>query len=124
MLQDELVDNSTEVTTPMTMQGHVEEDWTLDQPKQTYGAAVCQLARVLHSTGSQDSQHVKSENLAWKKSNDTVFRALEDSTGGGIGCGGTPDADEDNIKSAKFRAVQKVQVGPPLYLDAPTRRRW
>ena len=66
VLLDELVDNSTEVTTPMTMQGQVEGGWTRDQPKQTHRAAVCLLARVMQSTGShdQDSQHVKSENLA------------------------------------------------------------
>ena len=41
VLLDEMVDNSTEVTTPMTMQGQVEEGWTVVQPKQTYRKAIC-----------------------------------------------------------------------------------
>ena len=40
VLLDELVDSSIEVTTPMTMQGQVEEGWALIQPKQTYRKAV------------------------------------------------------------------------------------
>ena len=68
---------------------------------------VRQLARVVQPTGSQDSRHVKSEKLAWKKTNDTIFRVLEVSTGGGIGCGGTPDADKGNIKSENFARYQK-----------------
>ena len=81
MLLDELVDSSTEVTTPMTMQGQVEEGWALVQLKQTYRKAGDGLARVLEYAGGQHKQHVKSEKLAWRKTNDMIFRVLKDLQG-------------------------------------------
>ena len=133
VLLDELVDSSTEVTT-MTMQGQVEEGWTLVQPKQTYRAAVRRLARVLESTGGQCQQHAKSENLAWKKKNDTIFRVLEDSAGGDTGCGVTSDGLEQHIKSENFARYKKYNgLGDQLQmhrlaadgnLDAASRLRW
>ena len=45
VLLDELVDISTEVITPMAMQGQVKEGWPIDQPTQTY-----RTERVLEST--------------------------------------------------------------------------
>ena len=107
VLLDEMVDNSTEVTTPMTMQGQVEEGWTVVQPKQTYRKAIRRLARVLESAGGQQGQHVKSENLAWREKNDTIFRVLEDSAGGDIGCGVTRDGQEQHTKSEKFARYKK-----------------
>ena len=102
VLLDELVYSSTEVTTPMTMQGQVEEGWSLVQPKQTYRKAIRRLARVLESTGGKYKQHAKSKKLAWKKKNDTIFRVLEDSVGCDTGCGVTSDGDEQHIKSENF----------------------
>ena len=117
VLLDELVDSSIEVTTPMTMQGHVEEGWSLVQPKQTYRKAVRRLARVLESTGEQHKQDVKSENLAWKKKNDTIFRVLEDSAGGNTGCGITSDGAEQHNKSENFARYKKYnRLGDQLQM--------
>ena len=66
VLLDELVDSSTEVTTPMTMQGQVEEGWIPVQPKQTYRAAVRRLARVLESTGGHASTSNMSKVKIWR----------------------------------------------------------
>ena len=108
VLLNELVDSSTEVTTPMTMQGQVEEGWTLVQPRQTYMTPVHQLARVLESVGGHTSNIIiKSENLAWKKKNDTIFRVLEGSAEGDTGCGDTSNGDEPHIKSENFARYKK-----------------
>ena len=110
VLLDELVHSSTEVATPMTMQGHVEEGWTLVQPKQTYRKAVRRLSRVLESAGDQHTQHVKSENLAWKKKNDTIFRVLEDSAGAILAVGSLQMV-LNNISKVKISCSTKSTTG-------------
>ena len=99
------------------MQGQVEEGWTVVQPKQTYRKAVRRLARVLESAGGQQGQHVKSENLAWREKNDTIFRVLEDSAEGDIGCGVTSDGREQHTKSGNFARYKKFNGSYNGYFD-------
>ena len=91
----------------MVMQGQVEEDWTLVQPKQTYRKAVGRLARLLESTGGQHKQHVKSEILACKEKNVTIVRVLEDAAGGDADCRVTSDGAEQHIKNENFARYKK-----------------
>ena len=62
---------------------------------------------MLESVGGQHKQHAKSDNLAWKKKNDTICRVPEDSAEGDTGCGDASDDDEQHIKSENFAWYKK-----------------